>query len=75
MYLLLNYISSADLVILVNWQMFAASIAAPETTAMFTSTIATWINESPTNRALTDLYNATTGEFVSFRHNPEGPVR
>ena len=55
--------------------MFAASIAAPETTAMFTSTIATWINESPTNRALTDLYNATTGEFVSFCHIPEGPIR
>ncbi len=47
--------------------MFAASIAAEDTTAMFISAIATWINESPTNRALTDLYNATGGEFVSFR--------
>ena len=46
--------------------MFAASIAAEDTTAMFISAIATWINDSPTNRGLTDLYNATGGEFVSF---------
>lgn len=66
MHPVLSQIDFADLMLLVNWQMFAASIAAAETTAMFTSTIATWINESPTNRALTDLYNATGGEFVSF---------
>ena len=46
--------------------MYVASIAAEDTTAMFTSAIAAWINESPTNRALTDLYDATSGEFVSF---------
>ena len=42
--------------------MLAAAVASANTTAMFISAIAGWINETPTNRALTDLYNATGGE-------------
>ena len=43
-------------------QMLAAAVASANTTAMFISAIATWINETPCNRALPDLYNATGGE-------------
>lgn len=43
-------------------QMLAAAVASADTAAMFISDIASWINETPTNRALTDLYNATGGE-------------
>ena len=42
--------------------MLAAAVASAETSATIIGHIATWINESPTNRALTDLYNATGGE-------------
>jgi len=43
-------------------QMLTAAVASADTAAMFISDIASWINETPTNRALTDLYNATGGE-------------
>lgn len=42
--------------------MLAAAIASTNTSQMFFRDIATWINETPTNRALTDLYNATGGK-------------
>ena len=43
-------------------QMLAAAVASPNTTAMFISDIAAFINETPQNRALSDLYNGTNGE-------------
>ncbi|MCJ1451234.1 hypothetical protein MMC28_001570 [Mycoblastus sanguinarius] len=49
-----------------DWQMFVAAIASANTTQMFISDIATWINETPTNRAMTDLYNATGGDYASI---------
>ena len=44
-------------------QMLCAAIASPNTTDLFIHDIATWINDSPTNRPLTDLYNATGGDY------------
>ncbi|KAB2572356.1 Six-hairpin glycosidase-like protein [Lasiodiplodia theobromae] len=48
-----------------DWEMFVAAIASQETRDMFHSDIAKWINESPTNRALTDLYETETGNYPS----------
>ena len=45
--------------------MLTAATTSADTTAMFISAIAAFINDTPTNRALTDLYNATGGESVS----------
>lgn len=44
------------------WEMFVAAIASANTTSMFITDIANWINETPTNRAMTDVYLATGGE-------------
>ena len=46
----------------VDWEMLVAAIASTNTSQMFFSDVATLINETPTNRAFTDLYNATGGE-------------
>lgn len=43
-------------------QMLAAATCSPETKALYINAIAKWINKTPTNRAMTDLYNATGGE-------------
>lgn len=45
-----------------DWEMFVAAIASQETREMFHSDIADWINQTPTNRAFTDLYETETGE-------------
>lgn len=41
------------------WELFCAAIADRNTTDMFTHDIVSWINETPTNRALTDVYSTT----------------
>lgn len=46
-----------------DWSMWTAAIASEETKTMFISKLATWINETTTNRALTDLYETDTGDF------------
>ncbi|KAL7901531.1 hypothetical protein HDV63DRAFT_410931 [Trichoderma sp. SZMC 28014] len=46
-----------------DWELFAAAVANPDTQAMFISLIAKWINETPTWRAFTDLYDTNTGEY------------
>ncbi|KAJ4863245.1 hypothetical protein T069G_04199 [Trichoderma breve] len=46
-----------------DWEMFAAAVAGPKTKAMFISLIAKWINETPTWRAFTDLYDTNTGGY------------
>lgn len=43
--------------------MFVAAIASTNTSQMFFGDIAAWINETPTNRAFTDLYIATGGNY------------
>lgn len=46
-----------------DWELFAAAVAKPDTKAMFISLIAKWINETPTWRAFTDLYDTNTGKY------------
>ena len=43
-------------------QMLAAATCSPKTQGLFVSRIAKWIDETPTNRAMTDLYNANGGK-------------
>jgi hypothetical protein len=45
-----------------DWEMFCAAIASTSTQQMFIKELATWINETPTNLAETDLYDAQTGK-------------
>ena len=54
----------SDAITSVDWEMFAAAITSSSTTSMFISRIAAFINQTPTNRALTDLYSASSGESV-----------
>ncbi|KAJ5124174.1 uncharacterized protein N7515_007999 [Penicillium bovifimosum] len=46
-----------------DWECFAAAVASGDTRKMFLKDLATWINETPTNRALTDLYDTITGNY------------
>ncbi|CAG8223379.1 unnamed protein product, partial [Penicillium nalgiovense] len=45
-----------------DWGCFAAAVSSVDTQAMFINDLATWINETPTNRALTDLYDTISGD-------------
>jgi hypothetical protein len=45
-----------------DWEMFVAAVASPDTKRMFINDLATWIGETPTDQAMTDLYNVETGE-------------
>lgn len=46
------------------WQLFCAAVAEPNTTALFIHDVANWVDVTPTNRALTDVYDtAGTGDF------------
>lgn len=42
--------------------MLAAATTSSDTIALFIRDIATWITETPTNRAMSDLYDITSGE-------------
>ncbi|KAI0388618.1 glutaminase GtaA [Xylariaceae sp. FL0594] len=55
-----------------DWQIWAASIAAPKTRDDIISRIANWINVTPTNRAFTDLYDCVTGDYpgINFAARP-----
>ncbi|KAJ5220115.1 hypothetical protein N7468_009319 [Penicillium chermesinum] len=46
-----------------DWESFAAAIASTETRDLIFQNIATWINETPTNLALTDLYDTVSGNY------------
>lgn len=50
-----------------DWEMYVAAIASPETRDMFISKLANWINVTPTNLALTDLYDAGSGDFPGLQ--------
>ena len=43
-------------------QMLAAATCSKDTQALYIGAISKWINETPTNRAMTDLYDSTGGE-------------
>ncbi|KLU86452.1 glutaminase GtaA [Magnaporthiopsis poae ATCC 64411] len=49
-----------------DWEMFAAAVADQETKTMFISKVRKWIDATTTDRAMTDLYDASTGRY------PEG---
>lgn len=46
-----------------DWEMFVAAIASGDTRNTFIKDLATWINDSPTNFPLTDLYDTITGDY------------
>lgn len=48
----------------VDWEIFAAAVSKPKTQNMFISKIAKWINETPTFRAFTDLYDVNDGGYA-----------
>lgn len=47
-----------------DWEMFVAAVASQSTRDMFFQKIATWIAETPANRAMTDLYEVPDGRYV-----------
>lgn len=53
-----------------DWQYFVAAVASSDTRNTFFKLLATWVNETPTNRPLTDLYDTITGEYVTPRDLP-----
>lgn len=55
-----------------DWEFFTAAIASTETRDMFFKDLAVWINETPTNRPMTDLYDTNTGDYpgVVFAARP-----
>ncbi|KAH8426489.1 glutaminase GtaA [Aspergillus melleus] len=55
-----------------DWELFTAAIASTDTRDMFIRRLAKWINETPTNRALTDLYDTNTGDYpqITFIARP-----
>ncbi|KAL8358009.1 hypothetical protein RB601_009440 [Gaeumannomyces tritici] len=46
-----------------DWQMFAAAVADNETKTMFVSKLRKWIDATTSDRAMTDLYDASTGGY------------
>lgn len=55
-----------------DWELFVAAVASTSTRNMFIKDLATWISETPTNRALTDLYDASSGDYpgITFVGRP-----
>jgi len=45
-----------------DWELMTAATCSSSTRDMFLSKLANWINVTPTNRALTDLYDTESGE-------------
>lgn len=48
-----------------DWEMFCAAIAAPDTRALFISDIADFINQTPSNGPVTDLYETDTADYAN----------
>lgn len=44
-----------------DWEMFAAAVASDETRDMFIQLLAKWVEETPTSRPFTDLYETDNG--------------
>ncbi|ODA80748.1 hypothetical protein RJ55_03707 [Drechmeria coniospora] len=56
-----------------DWEMFAAAVAKPQTRDMFISKIAKWINRTTTWRAYSDLYDTIDGGYprgIQFTARP-----
>ncbi|OCK79634.1 glutaminase GtaA [Lepidopterella palustris CBS 459.81] len=46
-----------------DWEIWTAAISDESTRDMFIQKVATWISETPTQRALTDLYDTISGDW------------
>lgn len=46
-----------------DWQCFTAAISSSDTRATFFKDLSLWVNETPTNRPLTDLYDSVSGNY------------
>ncbi|KAF4222706.1 hypothetical protein CNMCM8980_007868 [Aspergillus fumigatiaffinis] len=55
-----------------DWELFTAAVASTSTRDMFIKLLANWINQTPTNRALTDLYDTVSGDYpgITFIARP-----
>lgn len=56
-----------------DWMMWAAAIASKDTRDLFIQLLARFIDETPTNKAFTDLYDAANGHYppgLSFTARP-----
>ncbi|KAF2734124.1 glutaminase GtaA [Polyplosphaeria fusca] len=56
-----------------DWEMFVAAIASEDTRNLFISDLAKWVNETPTSRPFTDIYDVETGDFgggIGFMARP-----
>ncbi|KAJ5624405.1 hypothetical protein N7510_000714 [Penicillium lagena] len=51
-----------------DWQSLAAAIASGSTQTMFIDHLVNWVNETPTNMALTDLYDTISGDYPDGIH-------
>ncbi|KAK7550004.1 glutaminase GtaA [Phyllosticta paracitricarpa] len=58
-----------------DWEMFVAAVASTDTRDMFIRDLAKWINETPTSRAFTDLYETDTGAYPSSIQFVARPVQ
>ena len=45
-----------------DWEIFTAAISSDDTRKQIIESMGNWVHDTPTNRAFTDLYDATTGE-------------
>ncbi|OTA98748.1 hypothetical protein M426DRAFT_69183 [Hypoxylon sp. CI-4A] len=57
-----------------DWQLWCAAITDTETRDTFLRLIAGWIDSTPTNLALTDLYDAASGDYPSGLQFTARPV-
>ncbi|TKA81082.1 hypothetical protein B0A55_02543 [Friedmanniomyces simplex] len=48
-----------------DWEMFCAAIATANTSNLFISDIANFINKTPSNGPVTDLYDTNTGDYAA----------
>jgi Domain of unknown function (DUF4965)/Domain of unknown function (DUF1793) len=55
-----------------DWEVFAAATCNTTTRDMFIHDLASWINVTPTNQALTDLYDTVSGDYpgITFVARP-----
>ncbi|KAF2633090.1 glutaminase GtaA [Macroventuria anomochaeta] len=56
-----------------DWELFCAAIASEKTRDMFINDLARWVNETPTSRPFTDLYQTSDGSFppgLEFKARP-----
>jgi hypothetical protein len=56
-----------------DWEVFCAAVASVETRDMFIHAIAAWVNETPTSKPFSDLYQTNDGTFppgIEFKARP-----